>query len=263
MPFRLTARGVFLGAIGTALLRISPLSAADTKTPRPPNIVLIFTDDQGYGDLGCYGAKNIRTPVLDQLAREGIRFTDFYVSQPVCSASRASLLTGCYANRIGLQGALNPTSKIGISAQELLLSQLCRQKGYATAIYGKWHLGHQPAFNPLRHGFDEFFGLPYPNDCSNKYHPTVRTFPPLPLLEGEKVVAEEPDQAQFTRQFTERAVSFIAKHKDRPFFLLPVPHVMPHVPIFALAKFRGQSKAGPYGDVIEELDWSVGEILAL
>ncbi len=260
MRYRLTDGCTFLGTIVTALLALSPAPAADPKPVRLPNIVLIFTDDQGYGDLGCYGAKNLRTPVIDQLAREGMSFTDFYVSQPVCTASRASLLTGCYANRIGLQGALNPTSKIGISEKEFLLSQMCKEKGYATALFGKWHLGHQPQFNPLRHGFDEFLGLPYPNDCSNKYHPTVRTFPPLPLLEGEKVVAEEPDQSQFTRLFTERAVAFIAKHKDRPFFLY-VPHVMPHVPIFASARFRGQSKAGPYGDVVEELDWSVGEVL--
>jgi arylsulfatase len=261
MPYRLADHCALLGAIGAALLTLSPVPAAETKTPRLPNIVLILTDDQGYGDLGCYGAKDIRTPVLDQMARDGMRFTDFYVSQAVCSASRASLMTGCYANRVGLEGALNPTSKIGISAGELLLPQLCKQKGYATAIYGKWHLGHQPPFNPIRHGFDEFFGLPYPNDCSNKYHPIVRTFPPLPLLEGEKVVKEEPDQSQFTRQFTERSIQFIEKNKDRPFFLY-LAHVMPHVPIFASEKFRGKSKGGPYGDVIEELDWSVGEVLA-
>src|SRR5262249_35481499 len=146
-------------------------------------------------------------------------------------------------------------------ANELLLSTLCRLRGYATAIFGKWHLGHHPLFNPLRHGFDEYFGIPYPNDCSNKYHPIVRTFPPLPLLEGEKVVAQEPDQAQFTRQFTERAVKFIEQNRERPFFLY-LAHVMPHVPIHASERFRGKSAGGLYGDTVEELDWSVGEVLA-
>lgn len=232
--------------------------AGDSR-PRP-NVVIILADDLGYGDLGCYGAKRIRTPNLDRMAKEGMRFTSFYVSQAVCSASRASLLTGAYCNRLGLHGALNPTSTIGIHEDEVLLSELCKQQGYATALYGKWHLGHQAKFNPLRHGFDEYFGLPYPNDCSNQYHPVVRTFPPLPLMEGEKVVAEEPDQSQFTRQFTERAVRFIEKNRQRPFFLY-LPHVMPHVPIFASAKFKGKSPGGLYGDTVEELDWSVGEVL--
>lgn len=242
------------------LLALSSSLSAE-QPARKPNIVLLFADDLGYGDLACYGAKNIRTPNLDRLARDGTRFTNFYVSQAVCSASRASLLTGCYSNRVSLEGALNPTSTIGIHEDEMLLSELCKHQGYATALYGKWHLGHQPRFNPLRHGFDEYFGLPYPNDCSNQYHPVVRTFPPLPLMEGEKVVGEEPDQSQFTRQFTERAVRFIEKNKDRPFFLY-VPHVMPHVPIFASEKFKGKSKGGLYGDVVEELDWGIGEVLA-
>ena len=243
------------------LLSLMPTEQSKTVKTVGPNIVLIFADDLGYGDLGCYGAKRIRTPNLDRMAKEGMRFTNFYVSQAVCSASRASLLTGAYCNRLGLEGALNPTSPIGIHEDEVLLSELCKQQGYATALYGKWHLGHQAKFNPLRHGFDEYFGLPYPNDCSNQYHPVVRTFPPLPLMEGEKVVAEEPDQSQFTRQFTERAVRFIEKHKDRPFFLY-LPHVMPHVPIFASAQFKGKSPGGLFGDTVEELDWSVGEVLA-
>jgi arylsulfatase len=246
----------FLSAASRCLASAPPTGTGE----RLPNVVFILTDDQGYGDLGCYGSRDIRTPNLDQMARDGMRFTEFYVSQPVCSASRASLLTGCYANRIGLEGALNPTSTIGISEKEVLLSEIFKQRGYATAIYGKWHLGHQAKFNPVRRGFDEYFGLPYPNDCS-KYHPVLKNFPPLPLMEGEKVVAEDPDQSQFTRQFTERALRFIEARKDKPFFLY-LAHVMPHVPIFASEKFRGKSKAGPYGDVIEELDWSVGEVLA-
>jgi arylsulfatase len=228
---------------------------------RPPNIVLILADDLGYGDLGCFGARDIRTPNIDGLARAGMKFTDFYVSQAVCSASRASLLTGCYANRVGLQGALNHTSPAGINPDELLLSELCKSRGYATAIYGKWHLGLPPYFSPLRHGFDEWLGLPYSNDNS-KYHPVLAAeMPPLPLYDGENVAETDPDQSQFTRRFTERAVRFIERNKERPFFLY-VPHVMPHVPIFAAVKFRGKSARGLYGDAVEELDWSVGEILA-
>ncbi|MCI0623764.1 MAG: sulfatase [Acidobacteria bacterium] len=230
------------------------------KVGRLPNIIIILTDDQGYGDVGCFGARGLKTPSLDRMARTGMRFTNFYVSEPVCSASRASLLTGSYAVRVGLEGALNHTSTVGIHQHEVLLPELLKQRGYATALFGKWHLGHHPKFNPTRHGFDEYFGLPYPNDCTNKYHPVVRTFPPLPVMEGEKVVMEEPDQSQFTQWFTQRAIQFIERNKERPFFLY-LAHVMPHVPIFASAKFRSKSRGGRYGDVIEELDWSVGEIL--
>jgi arylsulfatase len=230
-------------------------------TAAPPNIVLILADDLGYGDLGCFGATTIRTPHIDRLAREGMKFTDFYVSQAVCSASRASLLTGCYANRVGMQGALNHTSPLGIHADEVLLPELGRERGYATAIFGKWHLGLPPFFSPLKHGFDEWLGLPYSNDNS-KYHPVLAAeMPPLPLYDGERVAETDPDQAQFTRRFTERAVSFIERNRERPFFLY-VPHVMPHVPVFASERFRGKSAAGIYGDSVEELDWSVGEILA-
>lgn len=241
------------------LKKEEPTAAAPADAHRPPNLVLIFTDDMGYGDLGCYGAKNVQTPNIDRLARDGTRFTSFYVAQAVCTASRAALLSGCYSNRVSLFGALNHTSTIGIHDDELLLSELCKQRGYTTALYGKWHLGHLPKFSPLRHGFDDYLAIPYPNDTS-KYHPTLRNLPPLPLIENDKVIAEEPDQAQFTRQFTERAIRFIDKNKDRPFFLY-VPHVMPHVPIFASDKFKGRSKGGLYGDVIEELDWSVGAIM--
>jgi arylsulfatase len=227
---------------------------------RRPSIVLILADDLGYGDVGCFGAKDIRTPNIDRLARDGMRLTDFYVSQAVCTASRASLMTGCYANRVGMAGALNHTSQTGIHPRELLLSEICQQAGYATGGFGKWHLGTLEPFNPLHHGFDEFLGIPYSNDNS-KYHPVIRDMPPLPLLDGIRVVEKDPDQSLFTRRFTERAVAFVEKHKDRPFFLY-VPHVMPHVPIFASEKFRGQSGRGLYGDVVEELDWSVGEIVA-
>jgi arylsulfatase len=170
-------------------------------------------------------------------------------------------MTGCYANRVGMAGALNPTSTTGIHQEELLLPEILQSKGYATAIYGKWHLGNQSQFNPLSNGFDEYYGIPFSNDNHNKYHPVIRTFPPLPMYEGYQVVEEDPDQSLFTRRFTERAIQFIEKHKDQPFFLY-VPHVMPHVPIFASEDFLGSSGSGLYGDVIEELDWSVGEIVA-
>ncbi len=226
---------------------------------RPPNIVLIFTDDQGYSDVGCFGARGFRTPNLDRMAAEGTKFTSFYVAQAVCTASRAALMSGCYANRVSMSGALNHTSRNGIHPDELLLPEICKARGYATACFGKWHLGTLVEFGPLRHGFDEFLGIPYSNDNS-KYHPVIRDMPPLPLYDGRRVVELDPDQSQFTRRFTERAVAFIEKNRDRPFFLY-VPHVMPHVPIFASEAFRGRSELGLYGDVIEEIDWSVGQIL--
>jgi arylsulfatase A-like enzyme len=227
----------------------------------PPNVVLIFCDDLGYADLGCYGAKGYRTPNLDRLARQGVRFTDFYVAQAVCSASRAALLTGCYPNRVGILGALGPYSKVGIHSNEVTIAELLKGRGYATAIYGKWHLGAQPQFLPPRHGFDDYFGLPYSNDMW-PLHPTAPTnYPPLPLLEGEQVVGVMPDQTQLTTRYTERAVQFIQAHRAAPFFLY-VPHNMPHVPLFVSDKFKGKTRRGLFGDVLEEIDWSVGQILS-
>lgn len=239
------------------LLVTMAVSAAES---RPPNVVLILVDDMGYADLGCFGAEKIKTPNLDRMAAEGMKFTSFYVAQAVCSASRASLMTGCYANRVGMQGALNHTSKEGIHPDELLLPEMCKKAGYATAAFGKWHLGTYPMFNPLHNGFDEFLGIPYSNDNS-KYHPSLAPeMPPLPFYDGLKVIETDPDQSQFSRRFTERAVSFIERNKSRPFFLY-MPHVMPHVPVFASDAFRGKSAAGLYGDVVQELDWSAGQIL--
>ena len=229
------------------------------QAPRLPNIVFIFTDDQGYSDVGCYGAKGFRTPNLDRMAAEGVRFTDFYVAQAVCSASRTALLTGCYPNRLGILGALGPKSKNGISDHEMTIAQVLKQRGYATAIFGKWHLGVQQQFLPTRHGFDDYFGLPYSNDMIPR--PANKDYPPLPLIEGEKTIATGPDINELTTWYTERAVSFIERNKDRPFFLY-VPHTMPHVPLGVSSRFRGKSAKGLYGDVMMELDWSVGEILA-
>ena len=243
-----------------ALLVCCALGQSPAAIISKPNIVFIMADDLGYGDLGCYGAKDIRTPHIDRLAREGTRFTSFYVAQAVCTASRAALLTGCYANRVGMAGALNHTSTTGLHSGEKLLSELLKTQGYATAIYGKWHLGHREPFLPTRRGFDQWFGIPYSND-NGPLHPVTRGIPSLPLYENEQVAELDPDQSQFTRRITERAVKFITRHKDQPFFLY-VPHIMPHVPIFASAKFKGTSGRGLYGDVVQELDWSVGEIMA-
>jgi len=237
------------------------LASAALAADRPPNIVLILVDDLGYGDVGCFGARDIRTPNLDALARQGTRFTDFTVAQAVCTASRAALLTGCYPTRVGMQGALNHTSRFGLNPAEWTLPKMLKDRGYATACFGKWHLGTVPELSAPRQGFDEFFGLPYSNDNS-KYHPSLAAeMPPLPLLEGEKVAELDPDQAAFTARFTAKGVDFIERHKDRPFFLY-LPHVMPHVPIFASAKFKGRSARGLYGDVVEELDDAIGVVLA-
>ena len=228
----------------------------------PPNIVLIFTDDQGYEDLGCFGSPDIRTPNIDQMAKEGIRLTNFYVSQPVCSASRSSLLTGCYANRLGIHGAYSPYVKKGLHPDEQTIAEILKPLGYANAIYGKWHLGSEPEFLPTRQGFDEYFGIPYSNDMW-PHHPwqgSVFNFPELPLIENEAIIDTLDEQSMITTWYTERATSFIKKNKERPFFLY-VPHSMPHVPLFVSDKFRGKSPRGLYGDVIEEIDWSTGEIL--
>lgn len=241
-----------------ALVSTGLAQAADE---RPPNVVIVFADDMGYADVGCFGAKNIATPNLDRLAAEGARLTNFYVAQAVCSASRAALLTGCYPNRIGIQGALGPSSRHGIHDDEMTIAEVLKPRGYATAIYGKWHLGHHPKFLPTRHGFDDYFGLPYSNDMWPKHPENPKAYPDLPLIEREKTVQLNPDQTQLTTWYTERAVQFIERNKDRPFFLY-VPHNMPHVPLFVSDKFKGKSKQGTYGDVIMEIDWSVGQILA-
>lgn len=254
----LTSRRASLGILAVAFFAAIVAVRSAYGQGQTPNIVIVYADDLGYGDVGCYGAKGFRTPRLDQLAREGKRFTDFYVAQPVCTASRAALMTGCYSNRVGLFGALNHQSDIGIAAAETLLPELCKSRGYATAIYGKWHLGHRAPFLPTRHGFDEFLGLPYSND-NGPLHPIVRGIPSLPLIENEKTVELDPDQSLFTRRFTDRAIQFVERNRDRPFFLY-VPHVMPHVPIFASERFKGRT-SGLYGDVIEELDAGIGELV--
>jgi arylsulfatase len=226
---------------------------------RRPNVVLILADDLGYGDLACFGARDLETPHLDGLAASGMRLTSFYVAQAVCTASRAALLTGCYANRVGMSGALNHTSTTGVHPREKLLGELLQGAGYATAAFGKWHLGLQPMFWPTRRGFGEFAGLPYSND-NGPLHPVTRGIPALPWYEKDEVTELDPDQSDFTRRITDRSVRFIEQNKEKPFFLY-VPHVMPHVPIAVSKDWKGKSRRGVYGDVVQELDGSVGEIL--
>ncbi len=248
-----------------SLFALFVFTALTLAAERPPNVVIIFTDDQGYADVGVFGAKGFTTPNLDRMAHEGRRFTDWHVAQPVCSASRTALLTGCYPNRIGIHGALGPGSKVGIGDGEVTIAEMLKPLGYATAIYGKWHLGDRPQFLPTRHGFDEYFGVPYSNDMW-PFHPEAKpgAYPPLPLFDGDrpaKVGLTHEDQEQLTTQYAEHAVSFIERNKERPFFLYVTPN-MPHAPLHVSAKFKGKSERGLYGDVIMEIDWAVGEILA-
>ncbi len=246
-----------------ALLLLAGLAAVATAADRLPNIVIIFIDDMGYADIGPFGAQDYPTPNLDRMAQEGRRFTDFYVTQPVCSASRAGLLTGCYNVRVGILGALGPKATHGISAREVTLAEICKQKGYATAIYGKWHLGHHLPFLPLQHGFDEYYGLPYSNDMWPFHPERPGGYPPLPLMNNNDIIdpnVDHEDQARLTTNYTERAVDFIRRNKDRPFFLY-LPHSMVHVPLHVSSKFKGKSKRGLFGDVVMEVDWSVGQIL--
>src|SRR3954469_21537601 len=255
-----------LRAIAALVALLVPMTLRAADPARPPNFVIVFVDDMGYGDIGPFGAKAIDTPNLDRMAAEGMRFTDFYVGQAVCSASRAALLTGCYPVRVGILGALGPNSKVGISDRETLLPQVLKPRGYATAIFGKWHLGDSPQFLPTRHGFDQYFGLPYSNDMW-PFHPDGnrrRNYPELVMYENEKVVIPQithEDQNQLTTWYTEHAVKFIEQNKGRPFFLY-LAHNMPHVPLHVSDKFRGKTKRGLYGDVIEEIDWSVGQVVA-
>ncbi|MBP1657232.1 MAG: atsA 6 [Bacteroidetes bacterium] len=267
-----TSRRRFLHTLGAGALAFA---VGDVRSPvkeeQPPNIILILTDDQGYADVGKYGARGFTTPNLDRMAAEGVRFTDFYVSEAVCSASRASLLTGCYAERVGIRGALMPSSTIGLSAGEETIADVLKRKGYATAIFGKWHLGHHREFLPLQHGFDEYAGLPYSNDMwpvGYDGRPLASgrksAYPPLPFMEGNEqvgVISSLDDQTTLTTKYTERAVRFIERHRNGPFFLY-LPHSMPHVPLGVSPRFRGKSAQGMYGDVIMEIDWSAGEILS-
>ena len=227
-----------------------------------PNVVLILTDDQGYADAGVFGATDFKTPYLDQLASEGALLTHYYAPQAVCSASRAGILTGCYPNRIGIYNALGPNAGRGLHPDETTIADMLKERGYATAIFSKWHLGDAPELLPTNHGFDEYLGIPYSNDMW-PYHPLqgrVFNFGPLPLIKNTQVIDTLTDQSQLTTMLTEQAVDFINRKKDDPFFLY-VAHPQPHVPLYVSEKFKGKSANGLYGDVIMELDWSVGQII--
>lgn len=225
-----------------------------------PNIVLIYADDLGYADIGCFGGTT-PTPNLDQIARQGVRFTDFYVAQAVCSASRTALLSGCLPNRVGILGALGPQSNIGINRSEQLLPEGLKANGYHTAMFGKWHLGHHPEFLPVNHGFDEYYGLPYSNDMW-PFHPQAKpgTYPPLPLIEGLSIIARNPDQSLLTNSYTAHAIDFIKRKKDDTFFVY-LAHSMPHVPIYVSKHGDGATGKGIYADVIAEIDRGIGRIL--
>ena len=231
---------------------------------RPPNFIIIFCDDLGYGDIGCFGSTKHRTPNLDRMAAEGMRFTSFYVTSGVCTPSRSSLMTGCYPRRVNMHEndtglcVLFPVNKKGLNPQEITIADLLKRQGYATACIGKWHLGDQAQFLPTRQGFDYYFGIPYSNDMGKGKN---NNRPPLPLLRNEKVIEAPAKQDTLTKRYTEETIKFITVHKDTPFFIY-LPHTMPHNPVHASEKFRGKSANGRFGDVVEEIDWSTGEILA-
>ncbi len=242
------------------LLLLATLGGGAAPQDRPPNFVIVFADDLGFADLGCFGAKGYATPNLDRMAAEGARLTSFCVAQAVCSASRAALMTGSYPNRVSLLGALGPGARTSLHHDEMTIAEVLKPRGYATAVFGKWHLGDHPEYLPRKQGFDEYFGLPYSNDMW-PFHPENPTnWPPLPLIENDTVLERNPDQTKLTTWYTERAVRFIEKNAERPFFLY-LPHSMPHVPLFVSDKFKGKTERGLFGDVISEIDWSVGQIL--
>jgi len=264
---------VTLGAASLVTMNTAAQKAAPFKQSTP-NIILILMDDMGYGDIGRTGANQFETPNLNRLANQGMQFTWYYCPQAVSSASRAGLITGCYPNRIGISGALMPWATNGINAEETTIAEILKTKDYHTGIIGKWHLGHHKVFLPLQHGFDEYFGIPYSNDMwpvdfdgvPFRLKDTTNykmKYPVLPLIEGNEKVGEVTDlggQDKLTTAYTEHAVKFIEEHGKEHFFLY-LPHSMVHIPLGASEKFRGKSKQGLYGDVMMEVDWSVGEIM--
>ncbi len=259
----LTRRGFLGWAGGAAALAATgwlPRGARGASTGtggRPPNFIVIFTDDQGYQDLGCFGSPEIKTPCIDRLAAEGMKLTDFYVASPVCTPSRAALMTGCYPKRVGLaSGVIFPPHTRGLHPREVTVAEALKARGYATACVGKWHLGHQPPFLPTRQGFDRYYGVPYSNDMMTKAPDGSRG---TVLMRDTEIIEHPADQTTLTERYTEEAVGFIRANKDRPFFLY-LPHTMPHLPLAVSERFAGKSAGGMYGDVIECIDWSTGRI---
>ncbi len=272
---RLRAVAFLLGVLSALCVVRGPLRAAEGK-PGRPNFIIIFADDLGYGDLGCYGHPTIRTPNLDRMAQEGVRFTDFYVAAEVCTPSRAALLTGRYPIRSGMAHnqfrVLRRESMGYLPDEEITIASLLKKHGYATGAVGKWHLGNwmnNPAGHPMKHGFDSYFGLPHSNDMNrvanapkgedNKLDPDPKAWE-APLFDGEKLIEQPTDQTQLTRRYAEKSVEFIKAHKGGPFFLY-FASTFPHTPLFASETFKGTSARGRYGDVVTELDWAVGRIL--
>ena len=249
---------VGLGAIGLLLAATPPAFGDAAGGERPPNFIIIFVDDQGYQDLGCFGSPAIKTPNIDRMAAEGIKFTDFYVAAPLCSPSRAALLTGCYPRRVGLGNwVLRPDSRKGIHPDEITLPELLETRGYTCACIGKWHLGFLPPFRPTRQGFDYYYGLLHNLDLEADY---LADEGGVPILRNDEVVERPADPATLTERYTDEALRFITENKARPFFLY-LAHTMAHLPLGVSERFEGRSAAGLYGDVIECLDWSTGRIL--
>jgi arylsulfatase len=243
-------------------LLVTGLSFAQSNEAKRPNVIFIYADDLGYGDLSCYGADSIHTPHLDELAAKGVRYTDFYSTSPICSPSRAGLLTGQYPIRNGIGPVFFPWSKGGLDTATFTMAELFKAQGYATACIGKWHLGHQPLYHPSQHGFDYFFGLRYSNDMDwpRPWKPNYKPKQLLALYRDTTIIDQPVHQPTLTQRYTAEAIQFVAKHQDKPFFLY-WPHTFPHEPLFVSAEFQGTSKYGLYGDVVQELDNSVGELL--
>ncbi len=240
----------------TAPARAAKPQTASAPTPNV-NFVIINFDDVGYGDFSCSGAIEYETPNIDRVASRGMRFTHFLSAQPISGASRMGLMTGCYPNRLSYAGAPGPGARIGIAAEEETMGEMLKKIGYATAVYGKWHLGNRRQFLPLQNGFDEYYGLPYSNDMGPR---PGNTNPPIPLYHNNDVVARDPDQSRLTTDYTTYATNFIRDHRGGPFFIY-LAHTMAHVPLAVSDKFKGKSRQGMYGDVMMEIDWSVGEIM--
>jgi len=265
------------GIVGAGVLASPLTSTAMAKESQKPNVIIIFTDDQGYQDLGVFGSPKIKTPNIDQMAKEGMLFTDFYSAASVCTPSRAALLTGCYPERVGNLRVLFPRDSKGLNPEETTIAGMLKAHGYTTACVGKWHLGHLEEFLPTSHGFDSYFGIPYSNDMTIAQDMKLSADLKLregvtrktiwkpkknwvPLMRNEEVIEYPADQSTLTRRYTEEAIKFITDNRDKPFFLY-LPHTMPHIPLYASPEFEGRSDAGLYGDCIEEIDWSVGQIV--
>ena len=257
-----------LNFISLATMAVAASTRMDVyaSAPERPNFVIILCDDMGYGDLSCYGNPTIQTPNIDRMAGEGMKLTQFYVGAAISTPSRSALLTGRLPVRNGMygdrKGVLFPDSKAGLGQDEITIAKVLRQNGYTTGCVGKWHLGAFSPYLPTDHGFDYYFGIPYSNDMSPAQNkgPHARNYPPTPLILGDKKIEDEPDQGELTRRYTEKAVEFIHEHAKEPFFLY-FAHTFPHIPLYTNARFEGTSKRGLYGDVVEEIDWSVGEVL--